>query len=303
MRLNHVKKRFVLLTVSVGFALVEAVLADDNVRDVQQKLRDSGFYSGEIDGAYSSQLDTALTRYQIRKGLPITGQLDVDTSKALGAKPAVTTAVPDSAQSSETWRRLRKGEQKTLAETSPREGSSPGADKSKPEVASRQRSPVLTDADTVQSETQPVGSPLPGNATAQAAAVTSNSSSPPDISGDRLRDYVGAFVLAGLDPRVGAEADFFADRVQYYDQGVMSREQIREDLKQYAARWPKRRFWFAGDIRVEAQNDNRLRVTFPLRYDLRNGAQHASGKIDKTLVLEVVGDDQQIVAVSERNTE
>jgi hypothetical protein len=27
---------------------------------------------------------------------------------------------------------------------------------------------------------------------------------------------VGAFVLAGLDPHVGAEADFFADRVRYY---------------------------------------------------------------------------------------
>ena len=76
---------------------------------------------------------------------------------------------------------------------------------------------------------------------AQVSAVTSNSSSPPNISTDRLRDYVGAFVLAGLDPRVGAEADFFADRVQYYAQGVMSRDQIREDLKQYAARWPERR--------------------------------------------------------------
>jgi peptidoglycan hydrolase-like protein with peptidoglycan-binding domain len=297
-----VRKRFVF-AVAIGLAVVGFVLADDNVRDVQMKLRDGGFYSGEIDGAYSSQLSAALTRYQIRKGLPITGQLDVDTSKALGAEPAVTTTAPDSAQSSETWRQLRRGEQKTLAKTNAPEGSSPGADQSKPEVASRQSSPA-TAAARIQSETQPVGSPLPENATAaQAPAVTSNSSSPRNISTDRLRDYVGAFVLAGLDPRVGAEADFFADRVQYYDQGVMSREQIREDLKQYAARWPERRFWFAGDITIEPQNSNQLRVTFPLRYELRNGAQHSSGKIDKTLVLELVGDDQQIVAVNERKAE
>ena len=83
----------------------------------------------------------------------------------------------------------------------------------------------------------------------------------------------------------------------------MSREQIREDLKQYAARWPERRFWFAGDIAVEPQEGNRMRVTFPLRYELRNGAQHSSGKIDKTLVLELVGDDQQIVAVNERKAD
>jgi peptidoglycan hydrolase-like protein with peptidoglycan-binding domain len=298
-----VRKRFVL-AIAIGLAVVGFVLADDNVRDVQIKLRDAGFYSGEIDGAYSSKLDAALTRYQIRNGLPITGQLDADTSKALGAKPAVTTTAPDSAQSSETWRQLRKGERETLAKTNARETSSPPADRSKPEVASRQSSPAATAAARIQSETQPVGSPLPENATAaQAPAGTSTGSSPLNISTDRLRDYVGAFVLAGLDRRVGAEADFFADRVQYYDQGVMSREQIREDLRQYAARWPERRFWFAGDMTVEPQEGNRMRVTFPLRYELRNGAQQSSGKIDKTLVLELVGDDQQIVAVNERKAD
>ena len=43
----------------------------------------AAFYSGAIDGAYSSDLALALTRYQIRNGLPITGQLDAETSKAL----------------------------------------------------------------------------------------------------------------------------------------------------------------------------------------------------------------------------
>src|SRR5436309_13462667 len=116
--------RIVLFAVSVGLALGGSVCADDNVRAVQEKLRDGGFYSGQIDGAYSSQLSAALTRYQIRNGLPITGQLNVDTSKALGAKPAVTTSPADSAQSSETWRWLRKGERQTMATTNERERSS-----------------------------------------------------------------------------------------------------------------------------------------------------------------------------------
>jgi len=61
------------------------------VRVVQEKLREAGLYFREIDGAYSSELAAALGRYSIRNGLPITGQLDEETSKALGAKPAVTT--------------------------------------------------------------------------------------------------------------------------------------------------------------------------------------------------------------------
>ncbi len=293
-RYNHVIKWFVL-AVAIGLAVVglvwalhdkhisirrgedkpwiakttgaefdfESGWADDNVRAVQMKLRDGGFYSGEIDGAYSSELAAALTRYQIRNGLPITSQLDVDTSKALGAKPAITTTQAGSAQSSETWRRLRKGEQQTLAKTNARETSSPGAEQTMPDTAAEGSSAL-------------------------------------NVSTERLRDYVGAFVLAGLDPHVGAEADFFADRVRYYDQGVMSREKIHQDLTRCAKRWPERRFWLAGDITVEPQNGNQVRVTFPLRYELRNGGKHSSGKIDKTLVLEPTGDDLQIVSVNER---
>ena len=65
--------------------------ADTNVRVVQKKLREAGLYFGEIGGSCSSELAAALGRYSIRNGLPITGQLDEETSKALGAKPAVTT--------------------------------------------------------------------------------------------------------------------------------------------------------------------------------------------------------------------
>jgi peptidoglycan hydrolase-like protein with peptidoglycan-binding domain len=258
--------RRVLLAVAVALAIVRLVSADDNVRAVEMKLRDGGFYSGEIDGAYSSQLAAALTRYQIRNGLPITGQLDPDTSKSLGAKPAVTTTAADPAQSSETWRQLRKGEQETPPTTNAGKLSSPGSDQSTP-------------------------------------AASADSSSALNPSAERLRDYIAAFVLAGLDPHVGAEVDFFADRVQYYDQGVIGREKVREDLQRYAGRWPERRFWLAGDVTTEPQNGNRLQVTFPLRYELRNGTKHLSGKIDKTLVLEPAGDDLQIVAVNERKAE
>lgn len=265
------KKRFFsVLTLALGLALVGAVYADnkDNVREVQTKLRDGGFYFGQIDGAYSSALAAALTRYQIRNGLPITGQLDVDTSKALAAKPAVTTSKADPAQTSEAWRQLRKPDEQFLANKNVRTKQAPGA------------LPVYS---------PPAEGPNPTRASAADA--------------ERLRDYVAAFVLAGLDPQVGAETDFFADRVQYYDDGIKDREKIRQDLKRYDARWPERKFRLAGDLKIERQSENRLRVTFPLRFELRNGSKHSSGKIDKTLILEPAGDDWQIVAVNERKAD
>jgi hypothetical protein len=134
----------------------------------------------------------------------------------------------------------------------------------------------------------------------QPASAPPAAASADGFSTDRLRDYVAAFVLAGLDKSVGAEAEFFADHVEYYDQGVMDREKIQQDLKRYDERWPERHFWVAGKINVEPQSENRVRVTFPLGFKLRNGNKQSSGKVDKTLVLEPAGDDLQIVAVNER---
>jgi peptidoglycan hydrolase-like protein with peptidoglycan-binding domain len=284
-RLIHVIMRLVVFVISAGMLCAGSVSAaedvgggwaEENVRAVQTKLHESGLYFGEIDGAYSIELAAAIGRYQIRNGLPITGQLDEETSKALGAKPAVTTTANDRAKSSETWRRLRAGQPQTLTTA--------------PTTSSPRNETPETTTTTPFNETKPSAPPAAAQNTASSAA---------DNNAERLRDYVGAFVLAGLDPHIGSETDFFADRVQYYDQGVFDREKVRKDLQRYAARWPDRRFWLDGDISIEPHNGKQVRVTFPLRYELRNGNKHSSGKIKKTLVLQPTGEDFQIVAVNE----
>jgi len=301
------RNRIILFTVTLGLALAASVCADDNVREVQTKLSDQGFYFGEIDGAYSSDLSAALSRYQIRNGLPITGQLDVETSKALGAKPAVGPSTANAEQSSETWRRLRKREGRTS--TKARETSSP-IDNETPATGTEtppQSAPAAktrTSAETTEPASAPpatAGTSAETTEPASAAPATAldTGASAAGISTERLHDYVAAFVLAGLDKNVGAETEFFADRVEYYDQGVMDREKIRGDLKRYDERWPERHFWVAGKLNVEPQSDNRVRVTFPLGFKLRNGNRTVTGKVDKTLVLEPAGDDLQIVAVNE----
>ena len=327
------RNRIALFTVAIGLLLAAFVCADDNVREVQTKLSQKGFYSGEIDGAYSSDLSAALSRYQIRNGLPITGQLDVETSNALGAKPAVgpSTAGTEEA-SSETWRRLRKHERRTAtserrsetAATEAQEDSSQRTDQTaetSTETANdRKKKTAITASDSqsresssplqegpppnalVSSETtEPVSAPPPtGSENTRPTSAPPSTTAADEFSTERLRDYVAAFVLAGLDKNVGAETEFFADRVEYYDQGTMDRDKIREDLKRYDERWPERHFWVAGAINIEPQSDNRVQVTFPLGFKLRNANRQSSGKVDKTLVLERAGDDLQVVAVNEK---
>jgi peptidoglycan hydrolase-like protein with peptidoglycan-binding domain len=64
--------------------LVTLSCADDLNRTLQQKLKDQGFYYGEVNGQNSSETSAALRRYQIRYGLRVTGEADAETLRSLG---------------------------------------------------------------------------------------------------------------------------------------------------------------------------------------------------------------------------
>ena len=253
-------KRFLLCVLFLAIGAVGSLRADESIRTLQSRLKAGGFYFGEVNGHYDSDTAAAVTRYQIRNGLQITGQLDGPTRHALGVA-AAEPKVPTPKFGEDVWRYLRKSDQASIQRLMADEAKTPKPAKEAP----------------------PSSAISPGNA-----------------DHDRLHDYVAAFVLAGLDPQVGAETEFFADRVDYFGERNVSREQIRQDLQRYNDRWPKRGFWLAGNLEVSRSND-RLKVTFPLRYELQNGPKRKAGQVLKTLVLEKSGTDQlQIVAVNER---
>ncbi|MDP9003631.1 MAG: peptidoglycan-binding protein [Verrucomicrobiota bacterium] len=269
-------KRFLLFCLLFGAA--SSLLADENVRTIQVRLKEGGFYSGEINGVFNSDTAAAVTRYQIRNGLQITGKLDAQTSHALGVS-AVAPQVPTPKFGEDVWRYLRKSDQehikKIMAE----------------DAGSTQRRQVT------ESSTPPATNTSAQRKTAKARPRVNGPSS---YDSERLRDYIAAFVLAGLDPRVGAEAEFFADRVEYFGEHNVTREKIRRDLQRYDNHWPERGFSLKGELAVTPVKD-RLQVAFLLRYELRSGSRHSSGKVWKTLVLEKTGaDDLQIVSVNER---
>ena len=264
-------KRSFLCFLLVTFASLCSLQADESVSKVQHRLKAGGFYFGEINGRYDNDTAAAVTRYQIRNGLQITGKLDAQTRYALGvadAKPEFST--PRFGE--DVWRYLRKSDQEYINRLMAEDARK--SQRSKP--------------------------PAPSTATVAATPPGPASASPANYNRERLRDYIAAFVLAGLDPQVGAETEFFAGRVNYFGKAGVTRETIRRDLQRYNDRWPQRAFTLAGEPEITPINAD-LRVSFPLRYELRNGAKRSSGKVLKTLVLQKTGgDDFQIVSVNER---
>ena len=189
-------KRFLCFLVLAGLSLGAARAAetmraaDETVQKVQSRLKARGFYHGSPNGIYDSETSAAVTRYQIRHGLAISGRLDAATLQALKVASAPDTAAADAVPQAGTWRRLRNGDMQFLRDLN--------AGKVPPPATP---SPVRSNPTAV---TPPPVSARNGEPSFQRkeAAPESNERDP---SRERLRDYVGAFVLAGLDPRTGAE--------------------------------------------------------------------------------------------------
>jgi peptidoglycan hydrolase-like protein with peptidoglycan-binding domain len=80
--------RIILLIALLAFTAV--VRADDNIASVQQMLKEQGFYYGEINGQKNADTTAAIRRYQIRSGLPVTGELNDETLRSLRSAPAAT---------------------------------------------------------------------------------------------------------------------------------------------------------------------------------------------------------------------
>jgi peptidoglycan hydrolase-like protein with peptidoglycan-binding domain len=77
-------KRKLLATALCFLALWSLAWADQIVESVQQKLKDQGFYYGEITGKKDTDTTAAIRRYQIRNGLQITGEINAETQRSLG---------------------------------------------------------------------------------------------------------------------------------------------------------------------------------------------------------------------------
>ena len=95
-------KRRALIIAAILLSILATARADQSIESAQQILKDQGFYYGEITGKKDPDTVAAIRRYQIRNGLPVTGELDNATQQSLGvgatasARPAAKpTAAPE----------------------------------------------------------------------------------------------------------------------------------------------------------------------------------------------------------------
>lgn len=75
------------------------VVRQNEVKKLQQALRDRGHYRGPVDGAIGLRTRASIRAFQSAENLPVTGQLDRQTAGKLGVKPEIAGSNDDAKQS------------------------------------------------------------------------------------------------------------------------------------------------------------------------------------------------------------
>jgi peptidoglycan hydrolase-like protein with peptidoglycan-binding domain len=94
--------------------------ADAQIAAVQETLKSYGFFNGDVTGENNSETAAAITRFQVRRGLEVTGELNEETLRALELTPshAATPNAEDHSQPRiEAWRALREQDREFLKRT------------------------------------------------------------------------------------------------------------------------------------------------------------------------------------------
>ena len=69
---------------------VAPFVVKNEIRKMQEILRDKGHYRGKVDGVLGLRSRASIRAYQKAENLPITGQVDVQTADGLGLRPEAT---------------------------------------------------------------------------------------------------------------------------------------------------------------------------------------------------------------------
>ena len=130
---------------------------------------------------------------------------------------------------------------------------------------------------------------------------TSQSNVPSSQKGSvNLAAFIGSFIEAGetqSDPL--AELPFYADRVDYFDHGVVNRGFIAQDIQKYASRWPLRRYWIDGEIhtKIVDQKQDVAGVAFRLKFAVQNAKKTVTGVCDDVILIRDASSNPKIIAI------
>ena len=135
----------------------------------------------------------------------------------------------------------------------------------------------------------PVAAPTPDRVEADYTAAVA-----------AVKRYVTDYIRSGESTSESSalELGFYADNVDYFDNGIVDRVFIAKDVRHYAERWPSRAFHIEDNyIAIRVVNDNTVRADFVLQFTVRNSKKSIRGAVRNVMLIDYSGGGPKIVSI------
>jgi S1-C subfamily serine protease len=137
----------------------------------------------------------------------------------------------------------------------------------------------------------------PASISSAPRAVLVREESKPD-----LNEFVREFVTSGNSDDPAVESSFYAEEVDYFDDGRVNKGFVVNDIKTYDQRWPKRSYWVDGNpaIKVVDLQGDVARAVVTLKFSVQNGQKTVGGSCEDTILIRSAGTNPKVISVKSR---
>ena len=116
----------------------------------------------------------------------------------------------------------------------------------------------------------------------------------------RLREAAADYVASGNSPTLEGEMEPYAERVDYYDQGIKTQTEIRTDLAKQRQRWTSRGYQFSRIVRTQYDPAKDIgAVIVHYAYKVSNSSKRKAGDAESLIVYRSVSTDPKVILVKE----
>lgn len=134
---------------------------------------------------------------------------------------------------------------------------------------------------------------------AQPVSPMSAAAVPPAALEQAVAAFLQQFISPDKTPE--AQAQFFADGVDYYEFGPTTRNEIVRDVRHYSRRWPMRNYRLARiDYITPDPASDSVFVSYVLEYEVSSSQRHARGHANYGAVIANLHSEPKIEWIRER---
>jgi Trypsin-like peptidase domain len=116
-----------------------------------------------------------------------------------------------------------------------------------------------------------------------------------------LRAVATEYIVSGNSPSIDQELALYAERVDYYDKGSKSVDELRADLFKYRRKWPSRHYEVSRIVRPQYDSAKDVgSVIVVYTFEVSNGAKRKTGEAETFLVFASLLTEPRLILVREQ---